>query len=67
VIVPPGQHEALLRFVARLEGESLPAPPALAAPVALADDLPPPAPIAIAPLEVAPLSETPVPPERSDS
>jgi hypothetical protein len=67
VIVPPGQREALLRFVARLDAESLPAPPALASPAALADDLPAPAPIAIAPLDVAPLTETPLPLERSDS
>ena len=66
VIVPPGQDEAVLRFVAAVNERRLAAPRALSEP-ALDTPLPPPAPIAIAPLEAAPPFDTADAPARSDS
>jgi hypothetical protein len=65
VLVTQGQGEALLRLVARMEREGVPAP-SLARDPDAGGEIAPAAPLAIAPLDVRPLSVPIEPLERSD-
>jgi hypothetical protein len=67
VLVPRGQDDALLLFVARMQRDGVPPPPSLAAPAGRATGLEAPAPLDVAPLDAQPLSAPTEPLERSDT
>lgn len=65
VLVPPGQEDALRRFVANLRGGARPAPPLLVAGTSVEDAIEAPPLIEIPAVTVEPLSDPAVSPERS--
>jgi hypothetical protein len=65
VLVPPGQEEALRRFVASLGGGVRPAPPLLAAGASVDGAVEPPALLQIPTMTIEPLPDPAVSPERS--